>query len=243
MFLASRRSVNSWPTRKRGPTRTGRRTVFLFFVLCILLLTQYMIPRHCCSIYTTDIFFLGFAAQLTRTYCNVYILNFFAAQCPMKECGATDAYYMEMQTRSADEASTRMYKCSKCGHRWNESSWAELKLAPKQLLWLDGFRHSTRQPEPVILCPSRASPPAAVLFRFVSVLRITCSYMMWYADRWMHLFARKMISCSLSLMLISTASHRIVLVYILLYHHLFYLLCTLLTPHELEPWRKLQVYK
>lgn len=90
-----------------------------------------------------------------------------------------------------------------------ELSWAQAaRLAPKQLLWLGGFRHSTRQPEPVILCPS---PPAAVLFRFVALLRITYSYMMWYAYRWMHLFAQNMMSRSLSLMLISTASHRIAL--------------------------------
>ena len=38
--------------------------------------------------------------------------------CP--ECGNTEAYYVLMQTRSADEPETRMYRCTKCNHAWRE---------------------------------------------------------------------------------------------------------------------------
>ena len=36
--------------------------------------------------------------------------------CP--ECGNDKAYYEIKQTRSADEAPTRIFKCSKCKHTW-----------------------------------------------------------------------------------------------------------------------------
>lgn len=41
-------------------------------------------------------------------------------ECP--ECGFGEAYYWMEQTRSADEAPTRFYKCVKCGHIWREYS-------------------------------------------------------------------------------------------------------------------------
>ena len=37
-----------------------------------------------------------------------------------RKCGNNKAYYWMMQTRSADEPSTRFYKCTKCGHTWRE---------------------------------------------------------------------------------------------------------------------------
>lgn len=37
-----------------------------------------------------------------------------------KKCGNTQAYYWILQTRAADEPSTRFYKCTKCGHVWRE---------------------------------------------------------------------------------------------------------------------------
>lgn len=40
------------------------------------------------------------------------------AEC--KRCGNMDAYYWMMQTRSADEPSTRFYRCTKCGATWRE---------------------------------------------------------------------------------------------------------------------------
>lgn len=39
-----------------------------------------------------------------------------------EKCGHNRAFYMQIQTRSADEPSTIFYKCSNfdCGHRWKE---------------------------------------------------------------------------------------------------------------------------
>ena len=38
--------------------------------------------------------------------------------CP--NCGHDVAYFFQMQTRSADEASTLFFKCKKCQHTWKE---------------------------------------------------------------------------------------------------------------------------
>ncbi len=38
--------------------------------------------------------------------------------CP--RCGFNEAYYWEIQTRSADEPATRFFKCVKCGYSWRE---------------------------------------------------------------------------------------------------------------------------
>ena len=38
------------------------------------------------------------------------------------ECGNKKAYYWMEQTRSADEAPTRFYRCTKCMHTWREYS-------------------------------------------------------------------------------------------------------------------------
>ena len=35
---------------------------------------------------------------------------------PCKECGNDKAYFWTVQTRSSDEAETKFYKCTKCGH-------------------------------------------------------------------------------------------------------------------------------
>ncbi len=40
-------------------------------------------------------------------------------ECP--SCGNMKAYFWTLQTRAADEAETRFYKCTKCGHRWRAS--------------------------------------------------------------------------------------------------------------------------
>ena len=40
------------------------------------------------------------------------------AKCP--RCGHNEAFYYEMQTRSADEPSTRFFTCTKCGYKWRE---------------------------------------------------------------------------------------------------------------------------
>ena len=36
--------------------------------------------------------------------------------CP--KCGFEEAYFSILQTRSADEAPTRFFKCVKCDHSW-----------------------------------------------------------------------------------------------------------------------------
>ena len=39
-------------------------------------------------------------------------------QCP--KCENNEAYWWVQQTRSADEAPTRFYQCTKCGYKWRE---------------------------------------------------------------------------------------------------------------------------
>ena len=43
-----------------------------------------------------------------------------AVTCPL--CAHGEAFFMQLQIRSADEPMTTFFKCSKvgCGHRWNE---------------------------------------------------------------------------------------------------------------------------
>ena len=40
------------------------------------------------------------------------------AKCP--ECKNSGAYWVMLQTRSADEPETRIYTCTECGKRWRE---------------------------------------------------------------------------------------------------------------------------
>jgi DNA-directed RNA polymerase III subunit RPC11 len=40
------------------------------------------------------------------------------AVCPACSCG--EAYFMQMQIRSADEPMSVFYKCVKCSHQWND---------------------------------------------------------------------------------------------------------------------------
>ncbi|KAK7091803.1 DNA-directed RNA polymerase III subunit RPC10-like [Littorina saxatilis] len=42
------------------------------------------------------------------------------ANCPKESCENDRAYFMQIQTRSADEPMTTFYKCCKCGHRWKD---------------------------------------------------------------------------------------------------------------------------
>jgi transcription factor S len=39
-------------------------------------------------------------------------------QCP--KCGNGTAYWVLRQTRGADEPETRIFECTKCGHKWRE---------------------------------------------------------------------------------------------------------------------------
>jgi DNA-directed RNA polymerase subunit M len=43
-----------------------------------------------------------------------------ATKAECKKCGNLKAYYWMMQTRGADEPSTRFYRCTECGHTWRE---------------------------------------------------------------------------------------------------------------------------
>jgi DNA-directed RNA polymerase subunit M len=38
--------------------------------------------------------------------------------CP--KCDHNEAYWILRQTRAADEPETRIYTCTKCGHKWRE---------------------------------------------------------------------------------------------------------------------------
>lgn len=40
------------------------------------------------------------------------------ADCPNKDCTSREAYFQQMQTRSADEAMTVFCRCVKCGRMW-----------------------------------------------------------------------------------------------------------------------------
>ena len=42
------------------------------------------------------------------------------AECP--KCGNDKAEFWTRQMRAADEAETRFFKCTKCGHTWREYS-------------------------------------------------------------------------------------------------------------------------
>lgn len=39
-------------------------------------------------------------------------------ECP--KCGNGKAYWVLRQTRGADEPETRIFECTKCGHKWRE---------------------------------------------------------------------------------------------------------------------------
>jgi transcription factor S len=39
-------------------------------------------------------------------------------ECP--KCGNGSAYWVLRQTRGADEPETRIFECTKCGHKWRE---------------------------------------------------------------------------------------------------------------------------
>ena len=40
-------------------------------------------------------------------------------ECP--KCSNTEAYWWMVQTRSADEASTQFFRCTKCSYTWREN--------------------------------------------------------------------------------------------------------------------------
>ncbi|OTB03925.1 hypothetical protein M426DRAFT_321227 [Hypoxylon sp. CI-4A] len=42
-------------------------------------------------------------------------------QCTNSACSGTEAFFMQIQIRSADEPMTMFYKCLTCGTRWREN--------------------------------------------------------------------------------------------------------------------------
>ena len=56
--------------------------------------------------------------SLTISYVSKLIV---VPMCVSKQCGATKAYYRQMQIRSADEPMTTFYKCVECGSQWREN--------------------------------------------------------------------------------------------------------------------------
>jgi len=46
------------------------------------------------------------------------VLPVTTATCP--KCGHNEAYFWSTQTRAADEAETRFFRCVKCKHTWRE---------------------------------------------------------------------------------------------------------------------------
>lgn len=49
---------------------------------------------------------------------EIETLPLIEAECP--KCKHKKAYFWTLQTRAADEAATRFYKCEKCKHIWRE---------------------------------------------------------------------------------------------------------------------------
>ena len=43
-----------------------------------------------------------------------------AVQCPNEKCRNDQAYWYQLQIRSADEPMTAFYKCTKCAKEWRE---------------------------------------------------------------------------------------------------------------------------
>ena len=66
---------------------------------------------------STLLLMLNYKVVLVFIGCNSFFLS---AECP--DCGHKKAFFMQIQTRSADEPMTTFYKCCdmKCGHRWRD---------------------------------------------------------------------------------------------------------------------------
>lgn len=53
-------------------------------------------------------------------------------KCP--KCGHNQAYYLQVQTRSADEPMTTYYRCVKCAHNWKD--WRHCPMAVQNLSFI-----------------------------------------------------------------------------------------------------------
>lgn len=58
----------------------------------------------------------GFNIGVVETEFEVYPIT--KAECP--KCHNLEAYFWEVQTRSADEPATKFMKCTKCKHTWRD---------------------------------------------------------------------------------------------------------------------------
>ena len=63
---------------------------------------------------------LGSSLKIMDSEISADALPTTAIDCP--KCGNNDAYWWMLQTRSADEATTQFYRCTKCGHTWRNYS-------------------------------------------------------------------------------------------------------------------------
>lgn len=77
------------------------------------------LSRHNKGVVGTD-----FSLELLESFFISNVLThsfvFLPETCP--KCGHLRAYFMQIQTRSADEPMTTFYKCcnAQCGHRWRD---------------------------------------------------------------------------------------------------------------------------
>jgi len=65
--------------------------------------------------------------QVHTDTCLAYVMTshavghpFLAAAATCEKCGYHQAYFNEIQIRSADEPATLFFKCVKCGNQWRE---------------------------------------------------------------------------------------------------------------------------
>jgi DNA-directed RNA polymerase subunit M len=49
---------------------------------------------------------------------NTEVFPIISVKC--KKCPNEEAYFWTVQTRSGDEAETKFFKCTKCGHTWRD---------------------------------------------------------------------------------------------------------------------------
>lgn len=78
------------------------------------------ILNNCCLCIFPPRTLLGLPQSFTISYFILALCLTLIVTCP--KCGHTEAFYMQIQTRSADEPMTIYYKCCNfsCGFRWKE---------------------------------------------------------------------------------------------------------------------------
>lgn len=56
--------------------------------------------------------------RFKQTAMTIKVKNTSDRKC--RDCGSDNIYVMSVQTRSADEATTKKYECLDCGNEWSE---------------------------------------------------------------------------------------------------------------------------